>query len=195
MSQAEIQTTKAEFDPLGVQNAALAWKAGALVLGMVFLAVSSRLSVPLYPVPVTMQTFAVTMIGALYGWRLGAATIVVWLALGAAGMPVLAPGAVGLAKFMGPTAGYLLAFPFVGAFVGWLASRGWSGKNVGLAFAAMLIGNALCLVLGAAWLAAGIGATKAVAVGVVPFIIGGVLKSALGAALLKSLDTYVVKRG
>ena len=190
----QVETHSSTFDPLRLQSSSLAWKAGAFVLGIAFLAACSRLSVPLFPVPVTMQTFAVTLIGALYGWRFGAATIIAWLALGAAGMPVLAPGAVGLAKFMGPTAGYLFAFPVVGALVGWLAARGWNGRNVWLAFGAMLIGNALCLAIGGAWLAVPMGIEKAIAVGVAPFIIGGVLKSALGAATLKAIEAYPLKR-
>jgi biotin transport system substrate-specific component len=137
------------------------------------------------PVPVTMQTFAVTMVGALYGWRLGAVTIVAWLIEGAIGLPVLAGGASGVHHFAGPTGGYLFAFPVTGALVGWLAERGWNGNRVGLAFLAMLLGNALCLVLGALWLSLGIGWEAAFAHGVAPFLVGGALKSALAAAILK----------
>ncbi|RUW95792.1 biotin transporter BioY, partial [Mesorhizobium sp. M2A.F.Ca.ET.037.01.1.1] len=79
----------------------------------------------------------------------------------------------------------LFAFPVVGAVVGWLAERGWNGNRVMLAFAAMLIGNLLCLVLGTVWLAVMIGAEKAITFGFLPFIVGGLLKSALGAATLK----------
>ncbi len=86
----------------------------------------------------------------------------------------------GAHHFVGPTAGYLFAFPLVAALTGWLAERGWNGERVILAFLAMLAGNALCLVLGAAWLAVGIGIEQAIIYGVTPFVIGGVLKSALG---------------
>ncbi|QKC80099.1 biotin transporter BioY [Mesorhizobium erdmanii] len=147
------------------------------------LALSSHIEVPMVPVPVTMQTFAVTLIGALYGWRLGALTIVAWLAEGWVGLPVLASGA---SWFY--TGGYLLSFPIVGALVGWLAEGGWNGNRVGLAFLAMLLGNLLCLVIGTAWLAAIIGAKEAIVSGFLPFIVGGVLKSALGAATLKLIS-------
>jgi len=143
--------------------------------------------VPMVPVPVTMQTFAVTMIGALYGWRLGAITVVAWLIEAVIGLPVLAGGTAGLAHFMGPTGGYPFSFPVIAALTGWLAERGWSGERFVLAFVAMLAGNMLCLVLGASWLAVGIGIEKAVTFGVTPFIIGGVLKSALGSAVLLAL--------
>ena len=175
------------FSPLDLQSRPLAWRAGAVVLGTLFLALSSYIEVPMVPVPVTMQTFAVAMVGALYGWRLGTITIIAWLIEGAIGLPVLAGGASGALHFVGPTGGYLFAFPVMGAVVGWLAERGWNGQRPVLAFASMLIGNALCLLLGAAWLAVIIGVEPAFVNGVAPFIIGGVLKSALGAALLALL--------
>lgn len=174
----------AGYDPLALKARPLAWKVGAVVVGTALLAAASYIEVPMVPVPVTMQTFAVTMIGALYGWRLGAITVVAWLIEAVMGLPVLAGGAAGLAHFMGPTAGYLFSFPLVAALTGWLAERGWSGQRFVLAFVAMLAGNGLCLVLGASWLAVGIGIEQAVTYGVVPFIIGGVLKSALASAVL-----------
>ncbi|AEM40759.1 biotin transporter BioY [Ketogulonicigenium vulgare] len=156
----------------------------AVIGGSLLLALSSYIEVPMFPVPITMQTFAVTLIGALYGARLGAATVAAWLVQGAMGLPVLAGGAAGLLHFAGPTAGYLIAFPLAAALVGWLVARGWNGQRALLAFAAMLLGNAVCLVVGAAWLSLMIGVSAAVTGGVLPFIIGGVLKSALGAACL-----------
>lgn len=175
------------FSPLDLQSRPLAWRVGAVVLGTLFLTLSSYVEVPMVPVPVTMQTFAVMLVGALYGWRLGAITIVAWLAEAAVGLPVLAGGAAGALHFVGPTAGYLFAFPVAGAVVGWLAERGWNGRRPVLAFVSMLLGNALCLVLGAAWLATLFGAEVAWTSGVAPFIVGGVLKSGLGAALLALL--------
>lgn len=175
------------FSPLDLRSRSLAWQAGAVVLGTLFLAVSSYIEVPMVPVPVTMQTFAVAMVGALYGWRLAAITIIAWLAEAAVGLPVLSGGSAGAHHFVGPTAGYLFAFPAMGAVVGWLAERGWNGRQPVLAFVSMLLGNALCLALGGAWLATLFGAEVAWTSGVAPFIVGGVLKSALGAALLALL--------
>ncbi|MBO9518127.1 MAG: biotin transporter BioY [Porphyrobacter sp.] len=184
MSSSTASNASRPFDPLDLQSYPLTWKIAAVLVGTLFLALSSYISVPLWPVPVTMQTFAVTLVGAVYGWRLGGITIMAWLVQGALGLPVLAGGAAGVLKFVGPTAGYLFAFPLAGMFVGWLVGRGWNGHRVKLAFLAMLAGNALCLVLGAAWLAVLIGAEEAVTAGVVPFLLGAVLKSALGAATL-----------
>ncbi|RWN17839.1 MAG: biotin transporter BioY [Mesorhizobium sp.] len=184
MTDVAFSPGKPSFSPLRLPDRSFAWQVGAVVLGTLFLALSSYIEVPMVPVPVTMQTFAVTLVGALYGWRLGALTIVAWLVEGAVGFPVLSGGAAGAAHFVGPTAGYLFAFPLVGALVGWLAERGWNGKRVMLAFVAMLLGNLACLVLGTAWLAVMIGAEQAVTFGFLPFIVGGLLKSALGAATL-----------
>ena len=173
--------------PLGLQARPVHIKAAAVLLGTLVLAIASQISVPMLPVPMTMQTLAVMLIGTLYGWRLGALTILAWLGEAATGLPVLANGSGGLAPFMGPTAGYLASFPLVAALVGWLAERGWNGNRPAFAFAAMLLGHALCLLFGGLWLATLIGAEKAMLVGVVPFLLGSLVKSGLGVAILMAL--------
>lgn len=175
------------FDPLGLSSRPLAVRAAMVVLGTGVLALASQLAVPMVPVPVTMQTFAITMIGVLYGWRLGALTVLAWLGEAMLGLPVLANGSGGLAPFAGPTAGYLASFPVIAALAGWLAEKGWTGERVVLSFSAHLAANLLCLAVGAAWLATLIGFEKAVMLGVAPFMVGAVLKSALAAALLMAL--------
>lgn len=172
---------------LALRHRPLGWQVVAVVLGTLFLALASYIEVPMVPVPMTMQTFAVTMVGALYGWRLGALTVVAWLAEAAVGLPVLSGGAAGPAHFVGPTAGYLASFPLVAALVGWLAERGWNGSRPLLAFCAAILGNAFCLLVGASWLATMIGLEDAVAFGVTPFLLGAILKSALTAAALAAL--------
>lgn len=178
------------FDPLRLGERSLVVKAVFVLVGTLLLALASRISVPMVPVPITMQTFAVTMIGALYGWRLAGLTILVWLGQAMLGFPVLANGSGGIAPFAGPTAGYLVSFPIIGALTGWLAARGWTGDRVILSFAAHLTANVLCLVIGGVWLAYLIGAEKAWLLGVAPFILGAVLKSALAAAVLKGIRIY-----
>lgn len=163
------------------------WQVGAVVVGTLFLALSSYVSIPLSPIPFTMQTFAVAMIGALYGWRLGGITIIAWLAEAALGAPVLAGGLGGLAAFTGPTAGYLIAFPFAGALMGWLAERGWDYSILILGLVAMLISHVICLAFGGIWLSTLVGAHKAIALGVTPFLGGMIVKSLLGAVTLKIL--------
>lgn len=93
-----------------------------MLVGSLLLAISAKIQVPFYPVPMTMQTFAVLVIGMAYGWRLGGATVLLYLAEGAAGMPVFASGA-GLAYLAGPTGGYLVGFLASAVLVGFLADR------------------------------------------------------------------------
>ncbi|MFP4125833.1 MAG: biotin transporter BioY [Alphaproteobacteria bacterium] len=177
-------------------RAALEWFRGGsgsrrlvLVLaGTAFLAACAWIEVPMLPVPMTMQTFAVVLIGAVYGWRLGGATVAAYLAEGAVGLPVFAGGAAGAQHLIGPTGGYLFAFVAVAAAVGWCAERGLA-RNAVAGFAVMLAGHLAILALGVAWLAtfSGMGLEQAVAVGATPFVFGMVLKSALAAACLRLL--------
>ncbi len=187
MSYVSTEASKPAFSPLDLQRVSLIWKGIAVLLGTGVLAASSYIAVPMIPVPITMQTFAVTLIGALYGWRLGAATVIAWLAEAVAGVPVLAGGAAGFAPFIGPTAGYLFAFPIIAALTGFLAEKGWNGHRPALAFVSMALANLLCLVIGGAVLASMIGGEKAFTLGVLPFLVGAALKSALGAAVLRLL--------
>ncbi|MFN7091939.1 MAG: biotin transporter BioY [Allorhizobium sp.] len=175
------------FDPLGISGRSLPMQASLLLFGTGVLALASQISVPMVPVPITMQTFALTMIGVLYGWRLGALTVLAWLGEALMGLPVLANGSGGLAPFVGPTAGYLAAFPIIAALAGYLAEKGWTGTHVVKSFLAHLAANILCLAIGGAWLAYLIGVEKGLSLGVTPFILGAVLKSALAAALLMAL--------
>ncbi len=156
---------------------------GLMIVGALVLTLSSWIEIPMIPVPMTMQTLAVLMIGALYGWRLGALTVLAWMALGAAGLPVFAGGAGGLAHLGGPTAGYLVAFPLAAALVGGAAQAGWLAKRLGRAVAVMLAAHAIALLLGVSWLATHIGWEAAVTAGLLPFLPGMALKSALAGAL------------
>ena len=141
-----------------------------VALGTALLTLSAKVSLPLPYVPMTLQTLVVLVIGAAYGWRLGSATLMAYLAEGAIGFPVFAGPVGGLAPLIGPTAGY---FGFVGAaFVtGWLAERGWD-RSVLWLFAAMALGHILILAAGFGWLAFGmkLGVEKAWLVGIAPFI-------------------------
>ncbi len=195
-SFATSQTTRliGSAGALQLDQRSFAFRAGAVVLGTLFLALASRIEVPMVPVPVTMQTFAIAMIGALYGARLGTLTVLAWLGEAMVGLPVLAGGAGGLAHFAGPTGGYLASFPVMALLVGLLAERGWNAERPFLAFTSMLAANALCLAMGGVWLAGLIGMEKAFMLGVAPFVIGGILKSALGAASLVAL-ARTAKRG
>lgn len=152
------------------------------VLGVALLTLSSKVQVPFWPVPMTMQTMAVLMIGTTAGARLGGATVLAWLGLGALGVPVFATGA-GLAYMAGPTGGYLAGFLVAALLTGHLADRG-HGRGLVSALALMLVGEVVIFVLGTAWLAMIIGSGKAISAGLLPFIPAEILKSAIGATVL-----------
>ena len=155
------------------------WRSIAIVFGgSLLLALAARISVPMLPVPMTMQTYAVLLLGALLGWRMAGLSVLFYLGEAVLGFPVLANGAFGVTRLIGPTGGYLLAFPFVAMAVGWAVQRSWGGKWI-WAFATMLAGHVLILTLGTAWLATALGWEKAIAAGATPFLVGSVVKSAL----------------
>lgn len=156
----------------------------ALVVGgSLALALSAKIQVPFWPVPMTMQSLVVLLIGIAYGSQLAAATVLAYLAEGLAGLPVFAGAAAGPAYMAGPTGGYLLGFLLGAACIGWLAEQGWD-RSLGGAAAAMALGHVLLFVPGVLWLATLFGWTKAVAVGVAPFIAATIVKTALSVALV-----------
>jgi biotin transport system substrate-specific component len=166
---------------------------GVLILaGSLFLTACAQITVWQEPVPVTMQTFGVLVIGAVYGARLGAATVLAYLVEGAIGLPVFAGMMGGPMVLVGPTGGYLVGFLLAAAAVGWLAERGWD-RNVVTMAVAMLIGNILLYVPGLAWLTSLIGWNSAIEFGLVPFIWGDLVKL-LAAAVLLPVAWQFVRR-
>jgi biotin transport system substrate-specific component len=155
--------------------------------GSLALWASAKIQIPFYPVPLTMQTFMVLVIGMAFGWRLGAATVALYLAQGALGLPVFAgtpEKGIGLAYMAGPTGGYLFGYLLAAAACGFLAERGWDRRAWTTALA-MLIGNALIYMSGLLWLGSVVGWDKPVlAWGLTPFLLGDLVKLALAAALL-----------
>lgn len=156
-----------------------------LLVGVALLAASARLQVPFWPVPMTLQTLAVLMIGALCGARLGAATVAAYLALGFAGAPVFAGGG-GPAYIAGPTAGYLFGFLAAAFAVGALAGRGF-GRSLAGMLAALAIGEVLIFAPGVAWLGTIVEMEKALAGGLLPFVPAELLKIGLALALWHAL--------
>lgn len=155
---------------------------GSLLVGL-----CARVAVwlPFSPVPVTGQTFAVLMIGALLGRRRGCFAMLAYIAEGAAGLPVFALGRAGLPILLGPTGGYLVGFVAAAYITGALAEKGWD-RRVGTTVLAMLLGNAGIYAFGLLWLACLMGVNRAAAVGLYPFIVGDILKIALAAVALPS---------
>ncbi len=155
----------------------------AVLLGAALVAVAAQLALPLpgTPVPLTLQPLAVLLVGGLLGPSLGAASMILYLALGAVGLPVFTPyGLPGIARLIGPTGGYLLAYPVAAFAVGKLAGDGRQWGRVALA---VLAGLALIHLGGLAQLLILTGsAANAVRLGTLPFVIGDLLK--LGIAIL-----------
>ena len=145
-------------------------------------ALAAQIAVPLpwSPVPLTGQTFAVLLSGAVLGARRAFLAQLLYLAEGALGMPVFAAGAAGMARLIGPTGGYLMAFPLAAALTGGLAERGWDRRFV-TTFLALLAGSAVVFALGLAWLARFVPAERLLVMGLLPFLPGDLIKSALAA--------------
>lgn len=153
------------------------------VVGSLILWASAKVQVPFWPVPMTMQPMVVLLLGALYGPRLAVATVLLYLAEGAVGLPVFAgtpERGIGLPYMLGPTGGYMVGWLASAALVGYVFERRRAVLPVLLA---MLAGVAVMYTTGFAWLATHIGAAKAFTAGVVPFVLGDVLKAGLATAL------------
>jgi biotin transport system substrate-specific component len=152
-----------------------------VAIGSLLLALSAHLKVPFWPVPMTMETFVVLVLGAAYGRVLGAATLIAFLAEGAAGLPVFTD-TVGPAAFAGPTGGYLIGFALAAALAGWAVERGLM-RGAARTLIGFLVCDALIFALGIAWLATLIGFHKAIAAGLTPFLLGDALKIVLATAV------------
>ena len=193
-------TTSTTYAPLanvllGAENNTLLRNVLLAVAGSIALWISAKVQIPFVPVPMTLQTLAVLIIGMAYGWKLGAATVGLYLAQGAVGLPVFAgtpEKGIGLAYMFGTTGGFLLGFLLAAAAVGFLAERGWD-RNIFTTAGAMAIGNCLIYVPGLFWLASIIGWDKSIEFGIKPFLLADLFKLVL-AALFMPLIWNVVKR-
>jgi biotin transport system substrate-specific component len=180
----------------------LAANLAIIVLGTVLITICAKINVPVWPVPVTLQGFAIAALAAAFGMRMGVATVALYLLEGALGLPVFATGG-GIAYLAGPTGGFLIGFLVLAAIVGFAADRGASGKPVAL-FAAMVAGDAVLLVLGFAWLLLMAGQAQwidqtnvvasAFAKAVQPFIVWDILKMAFAALTVSGAWSLLKKR-
>ena len=155
--------------------------------GSALITICTQISIPLFPVPMTLQTFAVFLIGLTYGWRLGGITVSLYLLEGAIGLPVFSGGKGGMIVFMGPTAGYLVGFLLAATACGWFAERGFDRSYFRL-FLSLIVGNILIYTPGLFWLGTLIGWDKPVLeYGLYPFIGGDLLKIAMAVLLLPTV--------
>jgi biotin transport system substrate-specific component len=160
------------------------------VCGSLFVAGAAQISVPMVPVPMTLQTLAVLGVGAAFGARLGAATLLLYLLEGLVGLPFFAGGHAGFFQdgALISSGGYIIGYIFSAALVGWLAEKGWAANPAKMVLASLL-GGTLLFVPGLIWLAIwaakmkGMDATSAIqasiAWGLTPFILGDIIKSTI----------------
>lgn len=150
-------------------------------------ALAAQIVIPVGPVPITAQTFAVLLTGALLGSRLGAMAMIVYLLEGASGLPFFYGGHGGITHLLGPTGGYLVAFPAAAFITGAFAENGWD-KRFLTAVAAMAAGSVLIIVAGWAWFSFVTHTSPGAAfkLSIAPFLIGDVIKILLAAAVLPS---------
>ena len=153
-----------------------------ILCGSLLITLSAQIAIG-WPVPFTMQTFAVLMIGALFGARRGGLTVIAYLIEGAAGLPVFSLGRGGLPILFGPTGGYLFGFIVAAYVTGLLAQNQWDRRIVTTIFA-MIIGNLLIYFFGLLWFSLMVGIKNALVTGIYPFIAGDLIKIGLAAALL-----------
>jgi len=166
------------------------------ISGTLVLTLAAKTKVVLGPVDLYLGNLAVLGIAAAFGLRLGLATFLLYLAEGAMGFPVFQSTpekGIGIAYMMGTTGGYLVGMIFATALVGWAADRGFD-RNPFKLFSVMLVGGAMILAFGFAWLATLIGAEQAWQFGVVPFIVPDIVKAALAASLIPAVWTLFARR-
>ncbi len=169
--------------------ARLATQLGIALLGTLVLTLSAKTKVVLGPVDLSLQTLAILLLAVTLGMRLGVATLLLYMAEGAMGLPVFQSTpekGIGLVYMLGSTGGYLAGFVVMAAIVGWAADRGFD-RNPFRLFGVMMVAEAIMMAMGFGWLATLIGAEKAWQFGVMPFIVPDLVKVALASALVPAV--------
>ena len=162
-----------------------------ILSGTLLLTVSSKIQVPFWPVPMTMQTFVVLIIAMAYGWKLSFLTLVAYLIEGALGLPVFAKGG-GLLYLTGPTAGYLYGMAVAAAVIGYFADLGY-GKSIIKCVMPLMLGTIIIFICGIGYLSSIIGFEKAIAAGLLPFIPSEFFKIALAVFIIPTIWKYIQK--
>jgi len=145
-------------------------------VGSCFLTLCAKISIPFLPIPMTLQTFAVVLLGVTMGWRVGCLSILMYLGQGLLGLPVFAEPLGGPEIFFGPTGGYLLGFFPAVLLAGFFAEQGWFAKPV-KGFIISCLSFAVIYTYGLIWLSGFLGWEKAIQVGFIPFVLGDIAKA------------------
>tara|TARA_B100000965_G_scaffold234279_1_gene196230 strand:- start:185 stop:736 length:552 start_codon:yes stop_codon:yes gene_type:complete len=161
-----------------------------IFLGSLLLTISAKIKIPFYPVPMTMQTFIVVLMGVTFGWKIGVATISLYLLEGIIGFPVFAgtpEKGLGLAYFIGPTMGYLIGFLFAAFLAGYLNLK----TNIFLIFLKLILSVSIIYILGILWLGHLIGWDKPLLeLGLIPFLLAELFKISLLTIITKKLIKF-----
>ena len=168
-----------------VPSASLPVQLGLVLAGSWAVGLGAQIDVPMIPVPMSLQTLAISIIGLTYGSRLAAITLLTYLAQGAAGLPLFAGGGAGIGHLFGPTSGYLFGFVAMAWITGWMVERGF-GRGLLRLFVAAMVPATLLFVPGVAWLwaATPLDLSGATSAGFTPFIPGLLVKAAMAALLV-----------
>jgi biotin transport system substrate-specific component len=173
----------------GLFDLSPAQRVAGILIGNLLLILSAKIQIPFWPVPMTMQTFVVLMIGAVLGARAGAATVALYLFEGGLNFAVFAgtpERGIGIAYMYGPTGGYLFGFLVAALAIGLASDKGWMRTLRGN-IAWMLAGHAIILALGVAWLSRMVGFDAAITTGLHPFWLATALKTAMAVAAYEAL--------
>ena len=175
-----------------LKHEALLYDIVLIVGASLFIALSAQLAIniPLSPVPITGQTFAVLLTGALLGSRRGSMAIIVYLLEGISGVPVFAGAGFGITHLIGPTGGYLVGFLPAAFLCGWMAERGWD-RRILKVFLMMVLGSIVIFFFGLIWLSQFTGPRNVLSMGLFPFIPGALIKIALATFLLPAGMGYL----
>ena len=184
-----VPITVGERTPTRLRHVAL------IVAGTLIVALTAQIVIPTTPVPFTAQTLGVLTVGAALGFRRAALALLLYLAIGAAGVGVFAEGSSGVGKILGATGGYLVGFVVAAAIVGRLAELGWD-RHIGGSLAAMAIGTAVIYAIGVPWLKVTLGIPweTAVAEGMTKFLIWDAAKLIVAASIFPAAWWLIGRR-
>lgn len=157
-------------------DASALWAVAALVAGVALLAWSAQLSIPIQPVPITLQSYVLITLAALMGWRLGGLTVAIYLAAGLMGLPVFSGGRSGLGMLTGTSGGFIVGFLVTALLVGWLQET-WARLRPLPLLGVLAFGHLVLMVMGAGWIATKMGPAFALERGFLPYLPGAAVKT------------------
>ncbi|MFG1245320.1 biotin transporter BioY [Xanthobacter flavus] len=181
--------TQSPFRPAlaRLADASNVWAIALLVVGVALLAWSAQLSIPIQPVPITLQSYVLISLAALMGWQFGGLTVGIYLLAGLMGLPVFSGGRSGLAMLTGTSGGFIVGFLVTTLLVGWLQET-WARLRPLPLFGVLALGHLVLMVMGAGWLATKMGPVFALEKGLLPFLPGAAVKTIAALATVIAVE-------